>query len=35
MMQFPGKAGYYYLASGAAGNGLVITRLIERSWMGY
>ena len=35
MMQFPGKAGYYYLALVLLAIGLVITRLIERSWMGY
>ena len=35
MMQFDAKAAYYYLALGLLVLGLVITYLIERSWMGY
>jgi branched-chain amino acid transport system permease protein len=35
MMQFEGKAGYYYVVLGMLVVGLWITHLIERSWMGY
>jgi len=35
MMQFDGKAPYYYIALALLASGLGITRLIERSWMGY
>ena len=35
MMQFGGKAGYYYLALTLLVLGLLVTRAIERSWMGY
>jgi branched-chain amino acid transport system permease protein len=35
MMQFEAKAAYYYIALGLLAIGLVITYLIERSWMGY
>jgi len=35
MMQFGGKAGYYYLALALLVLGLLVTRAIERSWMGY
>ena len=35
MMQFDGKAPYYYIALALLMIGLVITYLIERSWMGY
>lgn len=35
MMQFEAKAAYYYVALGLLVIGLVITRRIERSWMGY
>jgi branched-chain amino acid transport system permease protein len=34
MMQFSGKAPYYYIALGLLALGLVITYAIERSWMG-
>src|ERR1700675_946938 len=35
MMQFEAKAAYYYVALALLALGLVITYLIERSWMGY
>ncbi len=35
MMQFEGKAAYYYIALGLLALGLAITYRIERSWMGY
>jgi branched-chain amino acid transport system permease protein len=35
MMQFAGKAAYYYIALGLLAIGLAITHLIERSWLGY
>jgi branched-chain amino acid transport system permease protein len=35
MMQFETKAAYYYVALGLLAVGLLITWLIERSWMGY
>jgi len=35
MMQFEGKAPYYYIALGLLALGLVITWLIERSYIGY
>jgi len=35
MMQFDGKAAYYYVALGMLALGLAITYRIERSWMGY
>lgn len=35
MMQFSGKAPYYYIALGLLALGLFITHRIERSWMGY
>jgi branched-chain amino acid transport system permease protein len=35
MMQFSGKAGYYYLALALLALGLLLTYSIERSWMGY
>jgi branched-chain amino acid transport system permease protein len=35
MMQFEGKAPYYYIALALLAIGLVITYRIERSWMGY
>src|ERR1700726_2730772 len=35
MMQFDSKAAYYYLALALLAIGLVITWLIERSWIGY
>src|SRR5260370_1813595 len=35
MMQFDTKAAYYYVALALLALGLVITYLIERSWMGY
>lgn len=35
MMQFDGKAPYYYIALGLLAIGLFITYRIERSWMGY
>jgi branched-chain amino acid transport system permease protein len=35
MMQFEAKSAYYYVALGLLAIGLVITWLIERSWMGY
>lgn len=35
MMQFEGKAAYFYIALGLLAIGLAITYLIERSWMGY
>ena len=35
MMQFEAKAAYYYVVLGLLVLGLVITWLIERSWMGY
>jgi branched-chain amino acid transport system permease protein len=35
MMQFEAKSAYYYIALGLLAIGLVITWLIERSWMGY
>jgi len=34
MMQFSGKAPYYYIALGLLAIGLVVTWAIERSWMG-
>ena len=35
MMQFDGKAAYYYIALALLALGLFITYRIERSWMGY
>jgi branched-chain amino acid transport system permease protein len=35
MMQFDSKAAYYYVVLGLLALGLLITWLIERSWMGY
>src|SRR5216684_9016219 len=35
MMQFEGKAPYYYVVLGLLALGLAITWLIEKSWMGY
>ena len=35
MMQFEGKAAYYYVILGLLTLGLIITWRIERSWMGY
>jgi len=35
MMQFESKAAYYYIALAMLAIGLVVTYLIERSWMGY
>jgi branched-chain amino acid transport system permease protein len=35
MMQFEAKSAYYYVALGLLALGLLITWLIERSWMGY
>jgi branched-chain amino acid transport system permease protein len=35
MMQFDGKAAYYYIALALLALGLLITQRIERSWMGY
>src|SRR5947209_1128575 len=35
MMQFDSKAAYYYVVLGLLALGLLITYLIERSWMGY
>jgi branched-chain amino acid transport system permease protein len=35
MMQFDGKAPYYYIALALLAAGLAITWRIERSWMGY
>src|SRR5882762_56407 len=35
MMQFESRAAYYYVVLGLLIIGLVITDLIERSWMGY
>jgi branched-chain amino acid transport system permease protein len=35
MMQFDGKAPYYYVALALLALGLVVTWLIERSWIGY
>ena len=35
MMQFEAKSAYYYVVLGLLALGLVITWLIERSWMGY
>jgi branched-chain amino acid transport system permease protein len=35
MMQFDGKAPYYYIALALLAIGLAITYAIERSWMGY
>ena len=35
MMQFEGKAAYYYVALGLLVVGLAITSVIEKSWMGY
>jgi len=35
MMQFDGKAPYYYIALGLLALALVITHRIERSWIGY
>jgi branched-chain amino acid transport system permease protein len=35
MMQFEAKSAYYYVALGLLALGLVITYVIERSWMGY
>ncbi len=34
MMQFSGKAPYYYIALGLLAIGLLVTYVIERSWMG-
>jgi branched-chain amino acid transport system permease protein len=34
MMQFSGKAPYYYIALGLLVLGLIVTYVIERSWMG-
>jgi len=34
MMQFSGKAPYYYIALGLLALGLFVTYIIERSWMG-
>jgi branched-chain amino acid transport system permease protein len=35
MMQFDGKAPYYYIALALLAIGLVITYRVERSWLGY
>ena len=35
MMQFDAKAAYYWIALGLLALGLIVTRRIERSWMGY
>lgn len=35
MMQFEGKAAYYYVVLGLLAVGLTITHRIEQSWMGY
>jgi len=35
MMQFDGKAPYYYIALALLALGLLVTWLIERSWVGY
>ena len=35
MMQFDAKAAYYWIALGLLAVGLIVTRRIERSWMGY
>jgi len=35
MMQFEGKAAYYYIVLGLLALGLAITYRIERSWIGY
>jgi branched-chain amino acid transport system permease protein len=35
MMQFEGKAAYFYIALGLLALGLAITYRIERSWIGY
>lgn len=35
MMQFEDKAAYYYVVLGLLAVGLLITALIERSWIGY
>ncbi|MGA7327417.1 MAG: branched-chain amino acid ABC transporter permease [Rhodomicrobium sp.] len=35
MMQFEGKAPYYYVALALLATGLVVTSWVERSWMGY
>jgi branched-chain amino acid transport system permease protein len=35
MMQFDGKAAYYYIALGLLAIGLAVTYRIEGSWMGY
>jgi branched-chain amino acid transport system permease protein len=35
MMQFDGKAPYYYVALALLALGLLVTWLIERSWVGY
>src|SRR5882672_4742458 len=35
MMQFEAKSSYYYVVLGLLALGLLITYLIERSWMGY
>src|SRR6202040_3929522 len=35
MMQFETKASYYYVVLGLLALGLVITYIIEQSWMGY
>jgi len=35
MMQFESKASYYYLALGLLAVALIVTWLIERSWIGY
>jgi len=35
MMQFDGKAPYYYIALALLALGLLVTWLIERSWIGY
>ncbi len=35
MMQFDGKAPYYYIALGLLAMGLAVTYWVERSWIGY
>ena len=35
MMQFEGKAPYYYIALALLAAGLAVTSWVERSWMGY
>jgi branched-chain amino acid transport system permease protein len=35
MMQFAGKAAYYYIALGLLAVGLAVTYWVERSWLGY